>query len=152
MLFVLYILFSVDLKGQMWFNIGNAACGESKEKQRPAFPFSQRLDRNKEHNYRQKKEKSARDKMGTGGKKLKKKILSVLLSASMILTMSGMTVLAGSTGEPDEVTQEREAAEGNVLRLWYDKPSSQGAGNGDWQQCTLPIGNGDRVRTFTEKS
>jgi hypothetical protein len=42
MLFVLYILFSVDLKGQMWFNIGNAACGESKEKQRPAFPFSQR--------------------------------------------------------------------------------------------------------------
>lgn len=62
---------------------------------------------------------------------MKKKILSVLLSASMILTMSGMTVLAGSTGEPDEVTQEREAAEGNVLRLWYDKPSSQGAGNGD---------------------
>lgn len=143
MLFVLYILFSVDLKGQMWFNIGNAACGECKEKQRPAFPFSQRLDRNKEHNYRQRKEKSARDKMGTGGKKLKKKVLSILLSASMILTMSGMTALAGSAEKLDDVTQEREAAKENALRLWYDKPSSQGAGNGDWQQCTLPIGNGD---------
>lgn len=62
MLFMLYILFSVDLKVQMCFNIGNAACGESKEKQRLAFPFSQRLDRNQEHNYRQRKEKSARDK------------------------------------------------------------------------------------------
>ena len=47
-------------------------------------------------------------------------------------------------------------AEGNSLRLWYDKPASQGtnilsAGSGysddngtnTWQQQTLPIGNGD---------
>jgi len=89
----------------------------------------------------------------TGGKELKKKILSVLLSASMVLTMSGMTALAGSIGEPGGEMLTEKAAEADVLRLWYDEPVSGGTTilqpgsfgtnteDNQWQQLSLPIGN-----------
>lgn len=81
---------------------------------------------------------------------MKKKFLSVLLSVSMLMTMGGVSTLA-ATGTS---AREDAVAEGNPLRIWYDKPTSGGttilsAGNGIsatenvWQQLTLPIGNGD---------
>ena len=79
---------------------------------------------------------------------MKKKILAALLSVSMLMTMSGISVLAAGAGSAEKaVSTARE--NGNALRLWYDKPASQGgAGNVTdvnevWQQFTLPIGNGD---------
>ncbi len=80
---------------------------------------------------------------------MRKRILSALLSLSMVMSMSGMTVMASGsrTARVEETTSTVEA--GNSLRLWYDKPASQGgAGNVTdanevWQQFTLPIGNGD---------
>ncbi|MGN0360685.1 MAG: hypothetical protein ACI4EM_08110, partial [Hominisplanchenecus sp.] len=79
---------------------------------------------------------------------MKKKILAALLSVSMLMTMSGISVLAAGAGSVEKaVSTARE--NGNALRLWYDKPASQGgAGNVTdvnevWQQFTLPIGNGD---------
>lgn len=61
----------------------------------------------------------------------------------MVMTMSGMAALASGFGGSGVEMTGKTAAEDNILRMWYDKPSSQGAGSGDWQQCTLPIGNGD---------
>lgn len=73
---------------------------------------------------------------------MKKKILSALLSMSMILTMSGISVMAGSMQETREASEQAETEE-NVLRLWYDEPASASglSGNNLWEQMTLPIGN-----------
>ncbi len=79
---------------------------------------------------------------------MRKRILAAVLSVSMVMTMGGMSVLAaGSRAAEAQVYTAKEA--GNPLRLWYNKPASQGgAGNVTdanevWQQFTLPIGNGD---------
>lgn len=124
-----FLCFAVDLMERIWFNNNNAENGCCQEKG------------------------TATDNKRTGGKKLKKKILSVLLSASMILTMSGMTVLAGSTGASGAEALAEKAAEANVLQLWYDEPVSKGttilsagsfgttAEDNQWQQLSLPIGN-----------
>lgn len=73
---------------------------------------------------------------------MKKKILSALLSMSMILTMSGISVMAGSMQETRAASEQAETEE-NVLRLWYDEPASASglSGNDLWEQMTLPIGN-----------
>lgn len=83
---------------------------------------------------------------------MKKKMISLLLSVSMLMSMSGMTVLAQSTGAV--ATEKTTEADGECkLRLWYNKPASQGttilsggsfgttAEDNQWQQFTLPIGN-----------
>ncbi len=78
---------------------------------------------------------------------MKKRIIAAVLTASMVFSMGGVSVLASGMGEqiPQELTG-REAEKGNPLRMWYTKPSS-GYGVNDanemWQQMTLPIGNGD---------
>lgn len=82
---------------------------------------------------------------------MKKKILAIVLSAAMLLSTGGiggnMDVLAaGKDGASAGETSYAAGEKGNPLRLWYTKPSSQSAGNGEddtWQQSTLPIGNGD---------
>ena len=62
------------------------------------------------------------------------KMLSAVLSAAMLITSVPGTLLADPvvSAEADETTEK-----GNPLRLWYNTAAT------DWQQQTLPIGNGD---------
>ncbi len=63
--------------------------------------------------------------------KIIKKILSAGLAAAMIVTSVPALAPAG----PVEAVGDETAD--NLLRLWYDEPAT------DWQQQTIPIGNGD---------
>ena len=62
------------------------------------------------------------------------KMLSAVLSAVMLVTSVPAALLAEPvvTAEADETTKE-----GNPLRLWYNSAAT------NWEQHTLPIGNGD---------
>lgn len=59
------------------------------------------------------------------------KVLSAALSAAMLVTSVPGAVLA------DTVDAAGAGGSDNPLRLWYDEPAT------DWQQQTIPIGNGD---------
>lgn len=74
---------------------------------------------------------------------MRKKFLSVLLSVSMLMTMGGVSALAGTGIAAKEGTTTETAAEKNLLRMWYDEPASASGltGNDLWEQMTLPIGN-----------
>ena len=62
------------------------------------------------------------------------KMLSAILSAAMLVTSMPAALLA----EPVVTAQADETAkEGNPLRLWYTQAAT------NWQEQTLPIGNGD---------
>ncbi len=80
--------------------------------------------------------------------KLFKKIAAGLLAIAMAISIAPISAVPVQADDP--------AVEGNPLRLWYDKPASQGTnilsaganysdadGSNTWQQQTLPIGNGD---------
>lgn len=60
------------------------------------------------------------------------KMFSAVLSAALLFTSVPSALLA----EP-AVSVETNETEGNPLRLWYNTAAT------DWQQQTLPIGNGD---------
>lgn len=62
------------------------------------------------------------------------KLFSAVLSAAMLVTSVPSAFLAEPTA-PAETDQT--VTEGNPLRLWYNTAAT------DWQQHTLPIGNGD---------
>ncbi len=61
------------------------------------------------------------------------KMMSAVLSAAMLVT----SVPAAAMAEPIGAVSEK--TEGNPLRLWYNKP----AADDQWQEESLPIGNGD---------
>ncbi|WP_291764985.1 glycosyl hydrolase family 95 catalytic domain-containing protein [Blautia sp.] len=104
---------------------------------------------------------------------MKKKLLSAILSVSMVFSTGGMSVLASSAGLP--YAKETDVQEAAHLKLWYDEPASRGktilGGGGfgttsednQWQQFTLPLGNsfmganvygeiGTEHLTFNQKS
>lgn len=62
------------------------------------------------------------------------KMFSAVLSAAMLVTSVPSALLA-EPAAPAETDQT--VTEGNPLRLWYNTAAT------DWQQHTLPIGNGD---------
>ncbi|WP_343008950.1 glycosyl hydrolase family 95 catalytic domain-containing protein [Clostridium celatum] len=74
--------------------------------------------------------------------KRRKKILSAVLAGTMAVSLC-QTVVADTNTEANKNSHFDE----NDLRLWYTKPSSQGAAglteDNMWQEYTLPIGNGD---------
>lgn len=79
------------------------------------------------------------------------KAMSFVLAASVVLTFPGSSGVIVSAQEKADTTAENT---GEDLRLWYDKPASEGtvilsggsfgttAEENQWQQFTLPIGNG----------
>lgn len=72
-----------------------------------------------------------------------RKIASAAL-AGMIL-LSSVPAFSAQEKEP-LVSSVQENSESDALRLWYTAPSSKCGASGEkdiWQQCTLPIGNGD---------
>ena len=72
-----------------------------------------------------------------------RKIASAAL-AGMIL-LSSLPAFSAQEREP-LVSSVQENSESDALRLWYTAPSSKCGASGEkdiWQQCTLPIGNGD---------
>ena len=72
-----------------------------------------------------------------------RKIASAAL-AGMIL-LSSLPAFSAQEREP-LVSSVQENSEADALRLWYTAPSSKCGARGEkdiWQQCTLPIGNGD---------
>ena len=79
------------------------------------------------------------------------KAMSFVLAASVVLTFPGSSEIIVSAQEKTDTTA---GSTGEDLRLWYDKPASEGtvilsggsfgttAEENQWQQFTLPIGNG----------
>ena len=79
---------------------------------------------------------------------MKSKTVKRLLASALAVAM-----VFGTVTLPKSVKAEETKATGNVLRLWYDEPVSQGNPFGDagsfsptqddnrWQQLSLPIGN-----------
>ena len=69
-----------------------------------------------------------------------KRILSIVLSTIMVTSLCQTAFAEGNSDKNYKVNE-------NDLKLWYTKPSSQGAKNltedNMWQEYTLPIGNGD---------
>ena len=66
---------------------------------------------------------------------MRAKLIKKILSASLVATLLATSVPASAFTEPVDAVGDETA--GNPLRLWYDEPAT------DWQEHTIPIGNGD---------